>query len=139
LFIVERDAARGEALCVDLVAQGIRAECLTPEAADQRFVHFDGIVNCTPVGHINHPGCPIDAARISARQWVFDAVYIPARTLLLQAAEAAGAATLSGVDLFVYQGVDAFRFFAEGQVATERINAVIADIRTHYFDKLLGA
>lgn len=139
LLILERDPSRGTDLCEDLSAQGISARGLTAEEADDLLGQLDGIVNCTPVGHLNHPGCPIDANKLQPQQWVFDAVYIPAETVLLTAAEAAGAATLSGVDLFVYQGVDAFRFFSKGQVSAVQLEAEILAVRDHFFQRLLGA
>lgn len=85
--LVERDAARGEALNLDLNRQGIKTETLLASEAETQMASFDGIVNCTPVGHINHPGCPILTNQLHTNQWVFDAVYIPARTDLLIAAE----------------------------------------------------
>ncbi|MEX2320710.1 MAG: shikimate dehydrogenase, partial [Saccharospirillum sp.] len=118
IYLVERDTARGEALNLDLNRQGIKTDTLSAEDAEQQMATFDGVVNCTPVGHINHPGCPIKTNQLHVRQWVFDAVYIPARTELLIAAEQRGAASLSGVDLFVFQGIDAFRFFAGDQTTT---------------------
>ncbi|MFY0663222.1 MAG: shikimate dehydrogenase [Natronospirillum sp.] len=137
LYVVERDAARGQALCNDLCAQGINARTLTPEQADGRLSEFDGVVNCTPVGHLNHPGCPVQAQRLVRNQWVFDAVYIPARTELLRAAENAGAATLSGVDLFVCQGVDAFCLFAGTAVDRAALDAEVQRLREHYLHQLL--
>ncbi|WP_127557348.1 shikimate dehydrogenase family protein [Saccharospirillum alexandrii] len=135
--LVERDATRGEALSLDLNRQGINTETLSASEAKRRMASFDGIVNCTPVGHINHPGCPIKTDHVHDQQWVFDAVYIPARTELLIAAEECGAATLSGVDLFVFQGIDAFRFFAGSQATTAAIDAQVSSVRDHYFRQLV--
>lgn len=135
--LVERDAARGEALCQDLNRQGIVTETRLASEAETHLSGFDGIVNCTPVGHINHPGCPIKTDQLHDRQWVFDAVYIPARTELLIAAEQCGAATLSGVDLFVFQGIDAFRYFAGNQTTTAAIDAQVDSVRDHYFQQLV--
>lgn len=135
--LVERDATRGEALSLDLNRQGINTETLSASEAERRMASFDGIVNCTPVGHINHPGCPIKTDHVHDQQWVFDAVYIPARTELLIAAEECGAATLSGVDLFVFQGIDAFRFFAGSQATTAAIDAQVSSVRDHYFRQLV--
>lgn len=135
--LVERDIARGEALCLDLNRQGIKTETLSADDAGHHMATFDGVVNCTPVGHINHPGCPIETNQLHQNQWVFDAVYIPARTELLLAAEEHGAATLSGVDLFVFQGIDAFRFFAGDQTTTATIDAQVSSLRDHYFQQLV--
>lgn len=139
LDIVERDTARGLALCADLRAEGIVAELRSPMDAEAALATYQGVVNCTPVGHINHPGCPIATDALHSAQWVFDAVYIPAWTELLLAAECAGARLLFGVDLFVYQGVDAFAIFADGQIPPATLDDSVGTLRMHYFAQLVNA
>ncbi|MDN6321985.1 MAG: shikimate dehydrogenase, partial [Halomonas sp.] len=137
IHILEHDSARAESLSRDLNAMGINATCIMPEQAQQELPHWQGVVNCSPIGHINHPGCPIDTAGLGAQHWVFDAVYIPAHTELLNAAHQVGAKTLSGVDLFVFQGVDAFRFFTADCIASEQIDPHVIPLRTHYIEQLV--
>lgn len=137
IHVLERDATRAENLSQDLNAMGITANCITPEEVQQELPNWQGVVNCSPIGHINHPGCPIDTAGLGSQHWVFDAVYIPAHTKLLNAAHQAGAKTLSGVDLFVFQGVDAFRFFTADRLAPEQIDAHVIPLRTHYVEQLV--
>ena len=72
---------------------------------DLRDLDFDAIVNATPIGMM--PGedkSPLDAAELRANL-VFDLIYRPMRTRLLRLAERRGIDTLSGVDMFVAQGV----------------------------------
>lgn len=138
IHILERDSVRAESLSRDLNAMGITAERITSEQAQQMLPHWQGVVNCSPIGHINHPGCPIDTAGLGAQHWVFDAVYIPAHTELLNAAHQAGAKTLSGVDLFVFQGVDAFRFFTADRINPEQIGPHVIPLRTHYIEQLVS-
>lgn len=139
IYILERDTARGENLSRDLNAMGITSECITPEQAQRELPTWQGVVNCTPIGHINHPGCPIGTVGLGAQHWVFDAVYIPAHTELLNAAYQAGAKTLSGVDLFVFQGIDAFRFFTADHIGNEQIDAHVIPLRTHYIKQLVSS
>lgn len=138
LYILERDTTRAHNLCGDLGAMGINATCITPEQAQQGLPNWQGVVNCSPIGHINHPGCPIDTSGLGSQHWVFDAVYIPAHTELLNAADQAGAQTLSGVDLFVFQGVDAFRFFTANCITPEKIDPHVMPLRTHYIEQLVN-
>ncbi|WP_404376292.1 shikimate dehydrogenase family protein [Vreelandella aquamarina] len=138
IHILERDSQRADMLCRDLNAMGITAQCVSPEQAQRELPNWHGVVNCSPIGHINHPGCPINTAGLGAQHWVFDAVYIPAHTELLNAAYQAGAKTLSGVDLFVFQGVDAFRFFTKGRIACEQIDPHVIPLRTHYIEQLVS-
>lgn len=137
IHILEHDASRAESLSRDLNAMGINAACITSEQAQQKLPQWQGVVNCSPIGHINHPGCPIDTAGLGAQHWVFDAVYIPAHTELLNAAHQAGAKTLSGVDLFVFQGVDAFRFFTADRIPAEQVDPHVIPLRTHYIEQLV--
>jgi 3-dehydroquinate dehydratase/shikimate dehydrogenase len=65
---------------------------------------FDAIVNATPVGmHPNVRQSPLDANELNCRL-VFDTIYRPRETRLLQLAERRGIQTVSGLDMFVAQG-----------------------------------
>ncbi|MFW6059927.1 MAG: shikimate dehydrogenase [Phycisphaeraceae bacterium] len=74
--------------------------------------HCSIIINCTPIGmHPNTDASPLDGHDM--KQWgegtlVFDTIYNPPRTKLLQQAETAGCATVSGVEMFVRQGAAQF-------------------------------
>ncbi|AQU84392.1 MULTISPECIES: shikimate dehydrogenase family protein [unclassified Halomonas] len=137
IHILEHDTSRAEGLSRDLNAMGINAACVAPEQVQRELPNWHGVVNCSPIGHINHPGCPIETAGLGSQHWVFDAVYIPAHTELLNAAHRAGAKTLSGVDLFVFQGVDAFRFFTADCIPSEQVDPHVIPLRTHYIEQLV--
>ena len=65
---------------------------------------FDAIVNATPVGM--HPAAgvsPLEARELNCRL-VFDTIYRPRKTKLLQLAARRGIETVSGVEMFVAQG-----------------------------------
>jgi shikimate dehydrogenase len=65
---------------------------------------FDAIVNATPVGmHPNVRQSPLDANELNCRL-VFDTIYRPRETRLLQLAARRGIQTVSGLDMFVAQG-----------------------------------
>jgi shikimate dehydrogenase len=71
----------------------------------------DGVVNGTPVGMYFQPGTPIDPAAIGGQRWLFDAIYSPVETALMQRAAEAGLQRISGLDLFLGQAIDAFEIF----------------------------
>ena len=71
----------------------------------------DGLVNCTPLGMIGHNGTAIPSGLIRSQRWAFDAVYTPVETEFLVNARAAGLSIMSGYELFLYQGINAFRIF----------------------------
>jgi shikimate dehydrogenase len=66
---------------------------------------FDAIINTTPVGMYPHDGTsPLTAAELNC-DLVMDMVYRPLRTKLLQIAAAKGIRTISGVEMFLAQGI----------------------------------
>jgi shikimate dehydrogenase len=69
----------------------------------------DIVVNATPVGMTPKTNeTIIDGHLIGPHLLVMDLVYNPPRTRLLREAEAAGARTINGIDMLVYQGASAF-------------------------------
>ena len=73
------------------------------------------LVNCTPIGmrHSAREGqSPIEAAQIPGGALVYDIVYNPIETRLLADAREAGAGTLGGLAMLVYQGGLAFELWA---------------------------
>lgn len=71
------------------------------------------IVNCTPVGmapNIDQSPWPIDRA-FPTSAFVYDLVYSPAETKLLQRAKSAGCRSANGLGMLVHQGALAFRLW----------------------------
>ncbi len=74
----------------------------------------DLIVNCTTLGMRHGPdeaGTPLRADHIPSGALVYDLVYNPPDTPLLTEARKAGAATLGGLAMLVYQGAAAFEYW----------------------------
>lgn len=71
---------------------------------------FDLIVNTTSVGMSPHQDQTPLQFPMGERtpQWVYDLVYRPRETRFLREARAAGARTIAGLDMLVYQGAEAF-------------------------------
>lgn len=127
LRLYDTDRNKAEALAAALAA---RAETVITDSAEAAAEDAAGIVNGTPIGMLPDRGIPIEAGAIRASQWVGDAVYHPLWTPLLKAAQKAGATVMTGRELAVHQGVDAFRLFT-GLEASEAVigaafDAVIA-------------
>lgn len=86
---------------------------------------FDLLINGTPVGMTPHPeGCPVGREVLSRTAAVFDAIYNPARTRLLQLAEAEGARTLGGMPMLVWQAVQAHTCWYGASFRQEDIEAL---------------
>jgi shikimate dehydrogenase len=69
------------------------------------------LVNTTSVGMGSNDATPVPAGLLRPDLTVCDIVYNPVRTRLLADAEAAGAVTVSGIDMLVWQGALAFRLW----------------------------
>lgn len=70
------------------------------------------LVNTTPIGMWPMIGeSPVDVGLLRPDLMVFDVIYNPPKTKLLEEAEAIGARTLNGLDMLIYQGAEAFRLW----------------------------
>lgn len=92
-------------------------------------VGASGVFNATPVGMHFMPGSPIDLRLITDQAWVFDAIYAPFETPLLCRGVEVGMRTFNGFDLFIGQGVDAFRHFTDIELPADVVTAVERDLR----------
>jgi shikimate dehydrogenase len=72
----------------------------------------DVLINTTPVGMSpNTSDSPVPAGLLHGGLFVYDVIYNPIKTRLLRDAEAMGARVLSGVNMLVYQGAEAFKMW----------------------------
>lgn len=122
MVIANRTIARAERLAALAQHNGVPASAveLSPRGVDAAS-DAALIVNCTSMGMLHGPdesGSPLPAAAIPPGALVNDLVYNPLRTPLLQAAETAGAATLGGLGMLVYQGAASFEMWLERPAPT---------------------
>jgi 3-dehydroquinate dehydratase/shikimate dehydrogenase len=84
------------------LARAVGAEAVPRVSIRREF--FDAIVNATPVGmHPRVARSPLEARELNCRL-VFDLIYRPRVTRLLQLAARRGIETVSGLDMFLAQG-----------------------------------
>jgi 3-dehydroquinate dehydratase/shikimate dehydrogenase len=116
-------AQAGSIVCVS-ARRPERAVALARSAGAQvvarselRREYFDAIVNCTPVGMHPHGGSPLEGAELNCRL-VMDMVYRPRTTELLRIARQRGIKTVSGVEMFLAQGLAQYEIWT-GERAPE--------------------
>ena len=113
ITIANRTRQRAQSLA-DEVRQSVgavKATSLDEAALEEASAGVDLIVNATSVGmgHGDAEGqTPIPQRLILAGALVYDLVYNPPETPLLRAAQRAGARTLGGLPMLIYQGEAAF-------------------------------
>lgn len=89
--------------------------------------HYDAsiIVNTTPVGMYPDTGfSPVDLTNFHALEGVFDLIYNPARTRLLQMAEEKDVIAMNGLTMLVAQAKEAAQWFTENNIPDEKILSI---------------
>ena len=118
LLIANRTPERGQSL-VSALKDSINEVAAIPinDVIFEEAVTTSGlIVNATPIG-MNHSGfenlSPIKTGLIHRDTLIYDMVYTPTNTPLLLAASKAGAITIGGLWMLVYQGAAAFQLWTD--------------------------
>jgi 3-dehydroquinate dehydratase / shikimate dehydrogenase len=85
------------------LAHAVHGEAVPRSTLKGEF--FDAIVNATPVGMLpNENQSPLEACELNCRL-VFDLIYRPRETELLKLAARRGIETVSGIEMFLAQGI----------------------------------
>jgi shikimate dehydrogenase len=84
----------------------------------------DLVVNCTPIGTAGSADAgksPVDASLMKPHTLFFDLVYNPAETPFVAAAKAAGAKTVAGLPMLVYQAAESFKLWTGEDADTAKM------------------
>ena len=135
LFLLEKDIKKSTQLIDELKKIGVDAVAISLEQLDKQLI-FDGILNCTEVGHEHSPGNILRNKDLKKTKWIFDAVYIPAETEFIKQAKQAGLKIISGIDLFIFQGMEGFIIFSDQENLRQNLYKNVEKIREFYFNKL---
>ncbi len=111
--IANRTFERGKALAEELGVECVRWHELA--AARPQIVVNGTSVGMTPEVETS----PVDAALFGKDMVAFDTVYTPRRTRFLRDAEARGASTIEGVEMFLRQANHQFRLWTGRPLPTE--------------------
>ncbi len=122
-------AARAAALGAE--AGGAAAEALGERSGSaavggvEAVRDADVVVNVTPLGMTEGDPLPIDPALLSDSHIVVDLIYRPERTPLLTAAARAGATTLNGVGMLLYQAAEQFTMWTGHDAPVDAMAAAV--------------
>ena len=120
LAIANRTQSRGKALAEFLksycIAKGLQTEvAVIPwKELELRKANCQLIVNCTTIGmrySAEESKSPLAPGAIMEDVLIYDMVYNPLETPLLKMAREAGARTLGGLPMLVYQGAASFKLW----------------------------
>ncbi len=130
VVIANRTVERAEVLAELVRSLGVPAQAIALDPAVIReAARCDLVVNCTSLGMTGGPGpaeTPIFADLIPPDALVCDLVYNPRVTPLLREASSAGARSLGGLPMLVYQGAAAFEIWT-GVAAPARVMFAAAE------------
>jgi shikimate dehydrogenase len=131
--VANRTVARAEELADDVGGTvvddaretgGATASAHSLDSLPDVLADADVLVNATSVG-MEEDRSPVPADALHADLAVLDAVYSPLRTRLLRDAEAAGASTVDGAWMLLFQGVEAFELWTDRTAPVEAMNRAL--------------
>jgi len=92
---------------------------------DERIPAADVLVNATSVGMEAPEETPVPGDLLHGDLAVLDAVYTPIETRLLREAAAAGATTVDGAWMLLFQGVEAFEIWTGETAPVDAMNEAL--------------
>jgi shikimate dehydrogenase len=122
--IANRTASKADDLAAAVTEAGGEASGHGLDALPDLLPTASVLVNATSVG-MEEDRSPVPAEALHADLAVLDAVYTPLETRLLRDASAAGARTVDGAWMLLYQGVEAFERWTGRDAPVERMNQAL--------------
>lgn len=102
----------------------VQQTLFSDDAFDTIAKESDLIVNCTPIGmHPHEDNSPLSKEQLTSNTYVFDAIYNPGQTKLLQIAEETGCKFQNGLRMLLGQGLESFKMWTG-----ETVDPTIFDI-----------
>ncbi|MFA4831673.1 MAG: shikimate dehydrogenase [Patescibacteria group bacterium] len=122
LICCNRSKDKAEKLVKKFGGQVVELDELNPEDADV-------IINATPIGmYPKVDEMPLDASLLGNHQTVFDMIYNPRETKLLREAKIKGAKIISGLEMFIEQGLEQIRLWSGREYDDEGLSEIL---KTH--------
>ena len=120
ITIVNRSRERGE-----MLAKEVGCGCVGYDKLND--IKIDVLVNTTSVGmYPNVDKSPINDSVLKKGMVVFDIIYNPPKTKLLQMAEEKGGVVLGGIEMFVRQAALQFELFTDREAPLELMREIVA-------------
>ncbi len=140
VIILNRTLSKAEQLCT--AVSKVTGAALKPVAAcsaERKDVigTCDIVINTTPVGmYPDTENMPVDVdMAFSSSQTVYDIIYNPPRTRLLQKAENCGCMTANGLGMLVYQGIAAYEIWMDIIVPGQICTRLYDDLKKYMLNK----
>ncbi len=115
---------------IDLASQVPHASGGSLETLDSQLAEASVLLNATSVG-MKSDETPVSGELLHGELTVLDAVYAPLETRLLRDAREAGADTVDGAWMLLFQGVEAFELWTGRDAPVDAMNRVLREELTH--------
>jgi shikimate dehydrogenase len=126
VHVANRTVERATELAEELRSAGVDASGGPLETVGERIAGASVLVNATSVG-MEENASPVPADALHGDLAVLDAVYTPLETRLLREAEAAGARTVDGAWMLLYQGAAAFERWTGREAPVAAMNDALRE------------
>ncbi len=135
IAVANRTQARAEALAAHFGAS--RTAVAWPDLT-ANLAGADLLVNASSLGMVGQPPLLVDLDGLPDSAVVADAVYVPLRTPLIEAASARGLRTVEGLGMLLHQAAPAFaRWFGKEPKVTPALRALVeAEVARTYEARL---
>jgi 3-dehydroquinate dehydratase/shikimate dehydrogenase len=121
VYVANRTGRKAKRLASEL---GLRAVPLE----EVQKVQYDVVVNATSVGMVPNPMNSLVPKNVLRGKIVFDAVYNPPLTRLLQDAKSVGATVIPGTRMYANQAALQFKLYTRTKVRKERIRRLVEKV-----------
>ena len=114
VVVANRTVERAEALCAQVGADSLTACGFSAQTLGDCAANSDLVINCTNLGMTGVAGQFEDLTfleRLPTHAGVFDLIYSPRKTVLLERAEQLGLQSSNGLGMLIWQGVFALEHF----------------------------
>ena len=129
ITIAGRNIHRVTSLLEDLKREkGEVTSLLISDISREFIANIDIIINTTPVGMMpDSEHMPIDGELLNERHVVFDIVYQPHMTRLLQTAQKKGCKIIAGAEMLLYQGVKQFEIWTGNRAPIDVMRQILEE------------
>jgi shikimate dehydrogenase len=131
IAIVNRTQERAETLAAHF---GGSTTVMAWADLSKNLAEADLLVNSSSLGMVRQPPLAVNVCALPRRAIVADAVYVPLRTSLIEAASARGLRTVEGLGMLLHQAAPAFaRWFGREPAVTPELRALVeAEVMATY-------
>ena len=122
IYLYDINLLKSKKLNHDLKKNKIKSFVLNKNNLIEQFNNIDLVCNCSSSGHYKNPGNPLnDIKNFKNDAIFFDAIYTPLDTKFLSQAKRQKYKTISGLELFIYQGIESFLIFTKRYELREKL------------------